>query len=115
MWLLVAVCGGAGADEGIKPYRFSPPPDTLSPRDEDRALIYRQDLDRDIRRLEQGSLGGTPDLRDRRRLIEKRSERDRVDRILRDPPPVETPRDPVTGDRLLEPPSRRTINPILGR
>ncbi len=67
----------------VAPYRFSPPPTTkLAPADEEKALIYRDQLRNQARELEalqsQGRLGPLG----RQTLTDTHIELNRVDRVL---------------------------------
>ncbi len=66
---------------GMKPYFLSPPPETLAPSDEQRAIDYRSGLQGEIKRLERRQ----GDRRSRRgfdRAQTIRRERARMDRII---------------------------------
>ena len=67
----------------VTPYRFSPPPATrLAPADEEKALIYRDQLRNQARELEmlqsQGKLGTLG----RQTLTDTQSELNRINRVL---------------------------------
>ncbi len=67
----------------VVPYRFSPPPATrLAPADEEKALIYRDQLRNQARELDMLQSQGRLDPLGRQTLIDTHSELNRVDRVL---------------------------------
>ncbi len=67
---------------GIKPYFLSPPPDTLAPSDDQRAVDYHSGLQGEIKRLERRQ-GYRRDRRGFDRMQTIRRERARIGRIIR--------------------------------
>jgi hypothetical protein len=67
-------------------YRFRPPPAALPSGppavERQRALDYRRDLSDALRERERIDALGGADIEDRRRTLELRGERDRIDRLL---------------------------------
>ncbi len=100
---------------GTKPYLLAPPPDYVTPPDRDRGQLYRDNLQRDLGRLQSEQDRGTLDPLDRRTLLDKKSELNRMNRILTPRPRAEPYDDPVDGSLLLEPRNGTRTNPILGR
>jgi len=70
----------------IAAYRFRPPPVVLPSAppavERQRALDYRRDLADTLRERERLDALGGADIEDRRRTLELRGERDRIDRLL---------------------------------
>ena len=67
----------------LAPYRFEPAPQTLSPVEQQRALDYRNQVQSQLRELEQERRGGVlRSPRAERRLMDTRSELGRINRIL---------------------------------
>jgi len=73
--------------EAVTPFRFSGPLKELTPMDRQRALVYRNQLENQLRALEQSDQRGRLDPLGRRRLSETRGELNRVDKLLLLPPP----------------------------
>ncbi len=67
---------------GLKPYFLSPPPDTLAPSDDQRAVDYHSGLQGEIKRLERRQ-GYRRDRRGFDRIQTIRRERARIGRIIR--------------------------------
>jgi hypothetical protein len=70
----------------VAAYRFRPPPAVLPSTppavERQRALDYRRDLSDALRERERLDALGGADIEDRRRTLEMRGERDRIDRLL---------------------------------
>lgn len=64
----------------LAPYRFVPPPSTLSPLEQQKALRYRSEIQNQLRQLEQQRALGGPnavkpwDLQDTRRELDRMNE-----------------------------------------
>ncbi len=67
---------------GLEPYFLSPPPERLAPSEKQRAVDYRSGLQGEIKRLERRQ-GYRRDRRGFDRMQTIRSERARIDRIIR--------------------------------
>jgi hypothetical protein len=67
---------------GLKRYFLSPPPERLSPGDEQRARDYRSDIEGEIKRLERRG-GEHRDRRDFDRMQSLQRERERIGPIIR--------------------------------
>lgn len=68
----------------VTPYRFSPPPATrLAPADEEKALIYRDQLRNQARELEMLKSQGRLGTLDRQTLTDTQRELNRINRVLR--------------------------------
>lgn len=83
--VMLALCGvsaHAGERNVLAPYRFEPPPRTLSPVEQQRALDYRNQVQSQLRQLERQRARGPFDPRQEQRLMETRGEFDRMKRIL---------------------------------
>lgn len=85
--LALLAIGGVTAEAGdrnvLAPYRFEPAPEALSPIEQQRALDYRNQVQSQLRGLEQERRGGVlRSPRVERRLMETRSELGRINRIL---------------------------------
>lgn len=85
--LALLLAGAAAAEAGdrnvLAPYRFEPAPQTLSPVEQQRALDYRNQVQSQLRELEQERRGGVlRSPRAERRLMDTRSELGRINRIL---------------------------------
>jgi hypothetical protein len=72
----------------VAPFRFTGPMKELTPMDRERALVYRNQLEQDLRDLEQSDQRGRLDPLGRRRLSETRGELNRVNKLLLLPPPA---------------------------
>lgn len=86
--LLLAAAARAEDPDVLAPFRFRGPAMEVTPIERQRALIYRGEVDRQRRGLEQDDLRGRLDPIERRRLLETRSELGRIDRLLVPPPPT---------------------------
>ncbi|WP_119459912.1 hypothetical protein [Rhodospirillaceae bacterium SYSU D60014] len=81
----LACAGSALADtadfrNGLAPYRFNPPPETLSPAEEGAAQAYQSRLESRLNRLERQQFGA--DALEREQLRDTRRELGRVERLL---------------------------------
>lgn len=78
-----ATAAEAGDRNVLAPYRFEPAPQALSPIEQQRALDYRNQVQSQLRELEQERRGGVPrSPRAERRLMDTRGELGRINRIL---------------------------------
>jgi hypothetical protein len=73
--------------EVVTPFRFTGPLKELTPMERQRALVYRNQLQQQLRDLEQSDLRGGLDPLHRRRLLDTRDELARVNKFLLLPPP----------------------------
>jgi hypothetical protein len=108
----VAAAAPVRADDAtmVTPFRFTGPMKELTRMDRERALVYRNQLEQDLRDLEQSDQRGRLDPLGRRRLSETRGELNRVNKLLLLPPPAAGGAAP--GNRTL--PSLRS-SPIPSR
>ena len=67
----------------LAPYRFQPPPATLSPLEQQKALSYRSQVQSQLRQLEQQRAFGGPNSVDSRALMDTRRELDRMNGVVR--------------------------------
>jgi hypothetical protein len=81
---LMLLAAAARADEPnvIAPYRYAPPPETLSPLEDEKASAYRMILQNQLRNLDQAEAFGKLEHRDRRQLLDTRRELGRIDLLL---------------------------------
>lgn len=66
----------------LAPYRFQPPPATLSPLEQQKALNYRSQVQSQLRQLEQQRTLSGPRVGDPRALMDTRRELDRMNRVV---------------------------------
>lgn len=66
----------------LAPYRFQPPPATLSPLEQQKALNYRPQVQSQLRQLEQQRTLSGPRVGDPRALMDTRRELDRMNRVV---------------------------------
>lgn len=94
MLLLAAALAGfglgthpAGAQatdpSALAPYRFQPPPAQLSPLEQQKALMYRSQLQNQLRQLEQQRALGGPRAVDQHLLLDTRRELGRMNGVVR--------------------------------
>lgn len=107
--LLLAAATPAGAEDPdiLAPFRFRGPAKELTPAEQQRALSYRSEVERQQRELEQDEQRGKLDPLDRRRLLDTRDELGRMNTIL--VPPATSPS--PSGSRPL--PSLSGRSPLL--
>lgn len=67
----------------LAPYRFAPPPSTLTPLEQQKALKYRSELQNQLRQLEQQRALGGPKAVKPWQLQDTRRELDRMDGVVR--------------------------------
>jgi hypothetical protein len=88
---LAAVALGATAQAAVAqvtdpnalaPYRFQPPPATLSPLEQQKALNYRSQVQSQLRQLEQRRTLSGPSSIDPRALMDTRRELDRMNGVV---------------------------------
>jgi len=84
--VVVATPARAQDAEVVAPFRFTGPAKVLTPMERQRMLVYRSQLEKQLRDLEQGDLGGRLDPLDRRRLLDTRDELGRMNKLLLPPP-----------------------------
>jgi hypothetical protein len=85
--MLLLPSGAAQATDPnvLAPYRFQPPPQSLSPLEQQKALVYRNQIQNQLRQLEQQrqpAMGA----RDPLLLPQTRSELDRMNGLVRQQP-----------------------------
>lgn len=85
--LLLAAPAAAENRDDFAPFRFRTPPEDLSPVERGRAIIYRNQLQRQQRDLERDADRGRLDPVERRRLLENQTELDRMNEVVRTPAP----------------------------
>jgi len=107
--LLLLATAPAGAEDPdiLAPFRYQGPVKELTPAEQQRALSYRSEVDRQQRELEQDELRGRLDPLDRRRLLDTRGELGRMNNVLVPPPTSTSP----SGSRPL--PSLSGRSPLL--
>ena len=66
----------------LKPYLYQPPPTQLSPLEQQKALIYRSQVQSQLNRLESGNNRGELNAYNQRLLLNTRSEQQRVNGVL---------------------------------
>ena len=66
----------------LAPYRFQPPPEMLSPLEQQKALTYRSQIQSQLRQLEQQRAIRGPSSVDPRLLLDTRRELGRMNRVL---------------------------------
>jgi hypothetical protein len=66
----------------LAPYRFQPPPATLSPLEQQKALNYRSQVQSQLRQLEQRRTLSGPSSIDPRALMDTRRELDRMNGVV---------------------------------
>lgn len=66
----------------LAPYRFQPPPATLSPLEQQKALGYRSQIQSQLRQLEQQRAFNGPNSVDPRLLMDTRRELDRMNGVV---------------------------------
>jgi len=72
----------AGEPSLLAPYLFVAPSPQLAPIEQQKALIYRSQVDSQLRRLELQDTRGQLDSFDQRLLLDTRSELQRMDGVL---------------------------------
>lgn len=84
---LTLLAGAAHATEPnvLAPYRFQPAPQSLSPLEQQKALVYRSQIQNQLRQLEQQRQPG-PGARDPLLLPQTRSELDRMNGLIQQQP-----------------------------
>jgi hypothetical protein len=82
--LLLVTGAGAGAEEPnlLKPYLYTPPQPVTSPLEQQKALIYRSQVQDQLKRLESGSTRGELDSFNQRLLLDTRSELQKMNGVL---------------------------------
>lgn len=90
----------ASADESsiLAPYRFTEPVKELPPLEQQRALIYRNQLRSQQRFLDQDDARGDLDPLDRRLLLDTRGELRRMNNVIGTPQPIDLG---ISGSRTL--------------
>lgn len=94
MLLLAAALAGLGLaphpalsqatdPSALAPYRFQPPPTQLSPLEQQKALMYRSQLQNQLRQLEQQRALGGPRAVDQHLLLDTRRELGRMNGLVR--------------------------------
>lgn len=66
----------------LKPYLYQPPPAQLSPLEQQKALIYRSQVQSQLNRLQSGNSRGELNGYNQRLLLNTRAEQQRIDGIL---------------------------------
>ena len=84
--LLLAAPARAEDPDVIAPYRFTDPAKELTPLERQQALDYRNQLQNQLRELDQDEARGRLDPLDRRRLLDSRGELGRMDGVLKPQP-----------------------------
>lgn len=80
--LLVTAAARAADPDVLAPFRFRGAAKELTPVERQRALAYRNDLQSQLRGLDQDELRGRLDPLERRRLLDTRGEVGRMDGVL---------------------------------
>jgi hypothetical protein len=82
--LLLAVGAEARAEEPslLKPYLYTPPQPVTSPLEQQKALIYRSQVQDQLKRLERGGTRGELDSFNQRLLLDTRSELQKMNGVL---------------------------------
>jgi len=86
--LLFASAAAAENRNDLAPYRFRAPAEDLGAVEQERAIIYRNQLQRQQRTLQRDDAFGRLDPMERRRLLETQTELDRMNEIVRNPAPA---------------------------
>jgi len=66
----------------LKPYLYQPPPAQLSPLEQQKALIYRSQVQNQLNRLETGNTRDNLDSFDQRLPLDTRGEQQRINGVL---------------------------------
>lgn len=85
---LLAFEAAAENRNDLAPYRFRAPAEDLGAVERQRAIIYRNQLQRQQRMLQHDDAFGRLDPIERRRLLETQTELDRMNEIVRSPAPA---------------------------
>jgi hypothetical protein len=85
--LLLAAPAAAENRDDFAPFRFRTPPEDLGAVERERAIIYRNQLQRQQRDLDRDAERGRLDPVERRRLFENQTELDRMNEVVRTPAP----------------------------
>jgi hypothetical protein len=85
--LLLAAPAAAENRDDVAPFRFRTSPEDLSAVERQRAIIYRNQLQRQQRNLEIDDARGRLGPVERRRLLETQTELDRMNDVVRTPAP----------------------------
>ncbi len=82
--VLLAGTSAAQAEEPnlLKPYLYQPPPAQLSPLEQQKALIYRSQVQSQLNRLQTGNNRGELNGYNQRLLLNTRAEQQRIDGVL---------------------------------
>jgi hypothetical protein len=82
--IIFAIAQPAFAEEPnlLKPYLYQPPPAQLSPLEQQKALIYRSQVQSQLNRLESGNNRGQLDSFNQRLLLDTRAEQQRINGVL---------------------------------
>ena len=82
--VLLAGAPAALADEPnlLKPYLYQPPPAQLSPLEQQKALIYRSQVQSQLNRLQTGNTRGELNGYNQRLLLNTRAEQQRINGVL---------------------------------
>jgi hypothetical protein len=81
-FLLLAAPAQAGDPDIVAPFRFSGPEKELTPVERQGALSYRNELQSQLRGLDQDDMRGRLDPVERRRLLDTRGELGRMNGVL---------------------------------
>jgi hypothetical protein len=81
---LIAGAQAAFAEEPnlLKPYLYQPPPAQLSPLEQQKALIYRSQVQSQLNRLQSGNSRGELNGYNQRLLLNTRAEQQRINSVL---------------------------------
>jgi len=66
----------------LKPYLYQPPPAQLSPLEQQKALIYRSQVQSQLNRLQTGNTRGELNAYNQRLLLNTRAEQQRINGVL---------------------------------
>jgi len=66
----------------LKPYLYQPPPAQLSPLEQQKALIYRSQVQSQLNRLQTGNTRGELNGYNQRLLLNTRAEQQRINGVL---------------------------------
>jgi hypothetical protein len=86
--IVLAPAAAADDRDVLAPYRFQAPVEELGRMERERALLYRNQLQLQQRRLDRSEALGRLDPLDRRLQLETQGELDRLNRIVRAPQPT---------------------------
>jgi len=107
--LLPAGLADAGDPDAVAPFRFrNPAQDVTTPADQQRAITYKNELDNQLRELDQDEQRGRLGPLGRRQLLDTRGEAGRMDGVLSPKPSGGLG---ITGSRPL--PSLSGSSPLL--